>query len=106
MTRKVKKIFMAVSVVLMMSNVLMADDVDNARIICKSFDDTGVLTKPCNISTGFYDLSIEITANMTPLQARGICTMYSKKSLGVAGWNLKIYSPYSNGNTIAQCKLR
>lgn len=94
------------SLVLMMGNVLMADDVDRARIICKSFDDTGVLTKPCNISTGFYDLSIEITANMTPSQARGICKMYANKKLGVAGWNLKIYSPYSNGNIIAQCKLQ
>ncbi len=106
MSREIKKIFMVISLVLITGNVLMADDVDNARVICNSFDDTGVLTKPCNISTGFYDLSIEITANMTPTQARGICTMYSKKDLGVPGWNLKIYSPYSNGNTIAQCKLK
>ena len=101
-----KKISIGISVFFIFNSILVADDVSNARIICKSFDDTGVLTKPCNISSGFYDLSIEITANLTPTQARGICKMYTKKSLGVAGWNLKIYSPYSNGNTIAQCKLK
>ena len=82
------------------------DDVDNARKICDSLDNTGVLTKPCELSTGFYDLSIEMTANLTPAQARLICKKYAQKSLGVSGWNLKIYSPFSNGNTIAQCKLK
>ena len=102
----IKRLFIKIWVISSMVTIVVADDVDNANIICKSFDDTGALTEPCKISTGFYDLSIEITANMTPKEARSICNMYSKKRLGVPGWNLKIYSPYSNGNAIAICKLQ
>ncbi len=86
----------------------VSDTVKNAYKLCSVLDDSGVLSKPCDIS-GFGQ-SVEITAEMTGAEARMICKMYADKlkqedMLFDYGWTLKVYSPYSGDNTIAVCKL-
>jgi len=81
------------------------DSVDNAFKFCTALDGTGLLSKPCEVSG--WSLSIDISIDTTSNEARKICSGIASQGGGRfdRGWKLKIYSPYSNGNTLAQCDL-
>lgn len=83
-------------------------NVDNAFKLCRIMDNIGTLSKPCEVSG--WDSSVSITLDISSYEAIVICRLTTQKmqELGLTfdrGWTLKIYSPYSNGNTIAMFKL-
>ncbi len=84
------------------------DSIDSAYRLCEMLDSTGRLSKPCEISG--WEGSVDITVDLSSGEARLICQTAVKRmkeleNLFDTRWVLKIYSPYSNGNTIATCKL-
>jgi len=97
------------SIALSFSSFAYSDDVDKAYAVCSVFDNTGMLSEPCEISG--WNGSVDITLDTTGSEARKICQGVSK-SLSKQGvyfterqWKIRIYSPFSNGNTIAVCNL-
>ena len=81
--------------------------VDSAFKMCEMFDSTGALTQKCSVSGS--DSSVSIWVDMTSDAAHQLCDLTISKVSGTlqfdSGWQLKIYSPYSGGNTIAFCDL-
>ena len=85
-----------------------ADTVDNAFKFCRALDATGMLSKPCDVSG--WNHSIDVTMDTSSSEARKICSAIVAQASRVGasfdrGWKVRIYSPYSNGNTIAQCSF-
>lgn len=83
-----------------------ADTVDNAFRFCRALDGTGVLSKPCEVSG--WSQAIDLSIDTSSSEARKICAGIIAQASQVGahfdkGWKVRIYSPYSNGNTIAQC---
>lgn len=82
--------------------------VKNAYGLCSVFDNTGLLSKPCEVSG--WSQSVDISIDTTSLEAIKICKgmakiMAQKNIRFDSGWKIRIYSPFSNENTIATCKL-
>lgn len=85
-----------------------ADTVDSAFNLCAALDSTGVLSQECEVDGG--ESTVKATLDMSSSEARKLCagTVELAKQNGMyfnGEWKLKIYSPYSNGNSIAMCKL-
>jgi len=85
-----------------------ADTVDNAFRFCSALDGTGLLSKPCEVSGGSQ--AIDVTIDTSSSEARKICSSIVAQASQVGahfdrGLKVRIYSPYSNGNTIAQCSF-
>jgi uncharacterized protein YwgA len=83
--------------------------VDNAYKLCFLLDNTGLLSKPCDISAG-WNPAISISIDTSSSKARKMCSnlvdIAKQKNLQFdRKWKLKIYSPFSSKNTIAYCKL-
>lgn len=103
-----KKILLSIVVMFGAGIQANADTINNAYALCKTFDDTGVLAKPCEVSG--WGQSVDIPVAISSTEARAICAMYADRAKEVGmkfdeGWTIKIYSPYSGENTIAVCKL-
>jgi len=86
-----------------------ADSVDNAYRLCAAFDGTGQLSQKCSVSG--WSSAVDISLDTTAAQARKMCTMvadFTQKNGLVfdAGWQLRIYSPFSRDRTIAVCPIR
>jgi hypothetical protein len=84
------------------------DDVDRAYQVCAAANATGLLSQKCSVFG--YGSSVDIHMVTTASEARKICagiaSVVSAEGIRfVNPWRLKIYSPYSNDNTIAQCRL-
>ena len=80
--------------------------VNNAYKVCSAFDSTGVLSEPCEVSG--WGSTIDIYIDTNSREAREFCLATASKVRNHArldGWKIKIYSPFSGGNTIAQCSL-
>ena len=91
-----------------LSQASYADTVDNALKFCSALDGTGMLSKPCDVSG--WNQSIDITMDAASSEARKICSgiVAQASQVGASfdrGWKVRIYSPYSDGNTIAQCSF-
>jgi len=87
------------------SHVSSADSVDTAFRFCDALDATGLLSKPCKVSG--WNMSIDVSIDTTSSEARSICQGIAAQagSSFDSGWKVRIYSPYSSENTIAQCRL-
>ncbi|MCG8613583.1 MAG: hypothetical protein MI864_23980 [Pseudomonadales bacterium] len=86
----------------------IADTVDNAHRLCSVFDGTGLLSKPCDVSG--WNQAVDVSMDTSSSEARKICSgvadMMAQKNIRFdRGWKIRIYSPFSNGNTIATCSL-
>ncbi len=80
----------------------------NAEKLCSMIDQTGMTSQACTVSG--WDQSVSAYMDTTSTQARNICTqiasMTAEKGIKFdKGWRLKIFSPYSGENTIAECSL-
>ena len=98
----------AVAMILGLSQASYADTVDNAFKFCSALDATGLLSKPCDVSG--WNQSIDVTMDTSSTEARKMCAGIVAQASQVGarfdrGWKVRIYSPYSNGNTIAQCSF-
>jgi hypothetical protein len=104
-----KRVLMhSVSLFFGLISVAQADSVDSAYRLCAALDATGMLSKPCSVSG--WGRSVDAYIDTNASEARSMCSSISKMmadqgTLFPGGWQLKIYSPYSNGNTIAYCNL-
>jgi len=84
------------------------DSVNNAYKVCAWFDASDVLSKPCDVSG--WSSAIDVSIDVNGIDARKICalaipTMKENKVKFDKGWKIRIYSPFSGDNTIAQCAL-
>lgn len=85
-----------------------ADPVTNAFMLCEAADNTGLLTKPCEVSG--WGSAIILTIDMSSSEARQLCQMFQgfsrDRGLGFRNeWKLEVKSPYSGGEPIAYCML-
>ncbi len=91
------------------SNANSADDtINSAYKVCEILDKSMPLSKPCKVST--WSSAVDISVDTNSSEARSMCVgiaglakqhgMYFSK-----GWKMRIYSPFSDGNTIAVCSL-
>lgn len=93
----------------MFSGLAYSDNVDKALAVCSVFDKTGMLSESCDISG--WNRSVDVKIDTNGSEARKICNGVSSllEKQGVyfieKQWKLRIYSPFSNGNTIATCNL-
>lgn len=84
------------------------NSVNNAYVLCRALDGTGLLSEPCSVS-GWHS-SVDVTMDTNGLEARKICAevvrMMREQGMHFDdGWKIRIYSPFSSGSTIAQCNL-
>ena len=82
--------------------------VQSAIRACQVFDQMGVLSEKCKVSG--WDFSIELSMDMSGSQAIEICKGAAENMRRVGlpfdpQWQLKIYSPFSNRQTLAACPL-
>lgn len=84
------------------------NSVETAYFICAAVDSAGFASKPCEVSG--WNSAIRITMDARGAEARILC----KQMVGMArkqglrfgpDWKIEIYSPFSDGNTIAYCRL-
>ena len=69
---------------------------------------TGALSEDCKVSgwNQAIDLSLEMTSQNAKKFCIGVSDLARKQRMKFdEGWKIRIYSPYSNGKTIATCKL-
>lgn len=97
-----------VAIIIGMSQASYADTVDNAFKFCRALDSTGLLSEPCDVSG--WNQSIDIIMDTSSAEARKICAGIVAQAAQVGArfdrdWKVRIYSPYSNGNVIAQCRF-
>lgn len=78
-----------------------------ARLMCRALDQTGLASAPCTYSG--WNSTITITIDMAVGEARNLCQLMVKYSrdqkLGLSGWRLEIRSPYSGSTSMAFCML-
>lgn len=82
--------------------------VNNAYGLCRVFDNTGMLSEPCDVSG--WNSSVDVKMDTNGAEARSICRgvvdmMRDSDVSFDPGWKVRIYSPYSGENTLAQCNL-
>ncbi|PWE56378.1 hypothetical protein DEM27_08230 [Metarhizobium album] len=82
--------------------------IDAAYLICAAVDASGIASKPCDVSG--WNSAIQITMDVRGAEAKIICNQLSaaaRKNGRVfqGGWKIEIYSPFSDGNTVAYCNL-
>jgi hypothetical protein len=90
----------------LLPQVAGADTVYNAFRFCSALDGTGLLSRPCKVSG--WSQAFNVSSDTTSSDARDSCAGIVAQASQVGahfdkGWKVRIYSPYSNGNTIAQC---
>ena len=86
----------------------MAASSGSARVLCQAAGATGILTEPCKVSS--WSQSVNITVDYGAAQAAYLCRGLADlaRSHGLAfepGWQIRVYSPFSEGNTTARCDL-
>lgn len=85
-----------------------SQSVDNAYRLCAVLDKTRLLSEPCSVSG--WKSSVDIKIDTTGVEALKICDgmvrMVREQGITFApGWRIRIYSPYTGENTLAQCSL-
>ena len=104
--RVLKLIILSASVFL--SCAVKADTIENAYVICYALDGSGALSEECKISG--WNQSIDISIDTSASKAKEFCAavvQLAKKERMKFGkdWKIRVYSPFSNGKTIAFCSL-
>lgn len=84
------------------------EQVENAFFLCHLIDNTGLSSAPCEVSG--WSSTVTATIDMSSEEARKLCPQMAVllRDIGKSfdgRWTLQIRSPYSNGNSIAYCKL-
>lgn len=107
-SRHTKSALLALAIISLTSQAALADSVENAYRFCSALDSTGLLSQPCKVSG--WNQAIDATIDTSSSEARKICAgiVAQASQIGARfdkGWKVRIYSPYSNGNTIAQCSF-
>lgn len=106
--KKIVGIFL-LTLALFLPELAYSDDIDKAYAVCAVFDNTGILSEPCEISG--WDGAIDVTMDTNSTEARKICNgasqMLADQELffNDRKWEIRIYSPFSDGNTLATCNL-
>jgi hypothetical protein len=100
-------IFIIVASIVFM-HTTKADTIDNAIKLCAVFDSTGLLSESCKVE-GLHQ-SVTVSIDTSSVEALQICKQASGMLLKDKikfdkGWKINIFSPFSNGKTIATCKL-
>lgn len=102
--------FAALTLAIATATPAMAQDqsVDNAFALCHVIDGTGMASQACEVSG--WGSEVIATIDMNSGEARELCSqiaglMREKGRTFGPRWTLQIRSPYSNGNSIAYCKL-
>jgi len=85
-----------------------ADVIDNAMKLCRVFDATGMLSQEYEVSGGSF--SVDVHIDTSSVEAMSICKQVSgmlqkDKVRFDRDWKIRIFSPFSNGKTIATCNL-
>lgn len=85
-----------------------SQSVDNAYRLCAVLDKTRLLSEPCSVSG--WKSSVDIKIDTTGVEALKICDgmVNMIRQQGIifdSGWRIRIYSPYTGENTLAQCSL-
>ncbi len=96
------------TIALISSHAVYADTIDNAMKLCAVFDSTGMLSEKCDISG--LSQSVDFSIDTSSKEAIEICNqvtsmMAEDKVRFDEGWKIRIFSPFSNGKTIATCSL-
>ncbi|MDP1771085.1 MAG: hypothetical protein Q8L15_02280 [Methylobacter sp.] len=109
MKNRIIILFFGVTITLINAQTVKADTVDNAMKLCAVFDGTGMLSEKCDVSgsSQSVDVSIDTSSKEAIEICKQVSSMMAKDSIHFEGghWKIKIYSPFSNGKTIATCKL-
>ena len=84
------------------------DVIDYAYRVCEAADATGLLSAPCSVSG--LNQAVEMSIDTSGPEAIKICQGMADVVVGQGvkfepGWQIRIYSPFSNGKTIAVCPL-
>jgi hypothetical protein len=85
-----------------------ATSVDDAFRLCALIDVSGLTSAKCSVSG--WNSSVDFSIGMSGAEANKACTALASiaksKSLQFEhGWTIRIFSPFSSGNTIATCAL-
>jgi uncharacterized membrane protein YidH (DUF202 family) len=85
-----------------------ADSIGHAYVLCKALDNSGLLSKRCEVLGSSQ--SVNVTIDTPSGEAEEMCANIVARAMQMdmqfdTGWKVKIYSPHSNGNTIAECDL-
>lgn len=97
------------ALMLSFSGFAYSDDVDKAYSVCAVFNNTGMLSEPCEVSG--WDGAVDVTLDTSGAEARKVCRgvaqMLSQQGVffNERQWKIRIYSPFSDGNTLAVCNL-
>ena len=80
----------------------------SAQTLCIVVDGTGLTSERCSISVRRSSVDVHIDTNSA--EARKMCRemvdlMSQQGFRFYAGWQIRIYSPYSGDHTIATCAL-
>jgi hypothetical protein len=83
-----------------------ADSIDDAYKICAAADSTGVTSQPCSVSGRNVDIYVDASGSTANEICRAMANLMFQQGVRFdRGWKIRIYSPFSGGNTIAQCPL-
>lgn len=85
-----------------------SSSVQSAQHLCALIDGSKLTSAPCSVSGA--NSSVEFSVDMRAQEAIKTCSALAglAASRGLqfdAGWSIRIYSPFSNGNTVATCSL-
>ncbi|MCQ8181127.1 hypothetical protein NP603_08405 [Methylomonas sp. SURF-1] len=105
----VKIIFLSLVISFLSNSVLAEDSIDKAFKLCAVFDGTGLLSEKCKVSGSNFSVDVSIdTSSKEAIQiCKQIVGMLAKDKVYFddGDWKIRIYSPFSNGKTIANCNL-
>ena len=85
------------------------DAVENAYRVCAKVDETGLASKPCEVSE--QSRTVTATLDMSSGVARDLCTqlvdLLWREGIRFPGrqWTLQIASPSSEGDSVVSCNL-
>lgn len=93
---------------ILVGSLFGSESVDSAFKLCMAIDRTGLSSQKCKVDG--WNSSISVYFDMRSSEARKTCPAIvniakTNKWNIESKWILKIYSPYSNNNTIAQCSF-
>ena len=85
------------------------DAVENAYRVCAKVNETGLASKPCEVSE--QSRTVTAALDMSSGEARDLCTQFAdllqRKGIRFPGrqWTLQIASPSSAGDSVVSCNL-
>jgi len=104
-----KVAIISIYLTLLSQAVFAEDTIDKAMKLCAVFDGTGLLSEKCKVSG--FNQSVDVSIDTSAKEAMKICneivSMLTKDKVYFddGDWTIRFFSPFSNGKTIANCKL-